>query len=61
MWNLKGMMQRSLPWLHWSWCYAHRLELACKNPKSTLYFDTRNAITVVLSFREIPPKFSRIR
>ncbi len=29
--ELKGMMQRTLPWLHWSWCYAHRLELACKN------------------------------
>ena len=23
-------MQRSLPWLHWSCCYAHRLDLACK-------------------------------
>ena len=21
--GLKGMMQRSLPWIHWSWCYAH--------------------------------------
>ncbi len=29
--GLKGMMQRTLPWLHWSWCYAHRLELTCKN------------------------------
>ncbi len=29
--GLKGMMRRTLPWLHWSWCYAHRLELACKN------------------------------
>ena len=36
--GLKGMMQRSLPWLHWSWCYAYRLELACKDAfKSTLY------------------------
>ena len=20
-----------LPWLNWTWCYAHRLELACKD------------------------------
>ena len=29
--ELKGMMQQSLPWLYWSWCYYHRLELACKD------------------------------
>ena len=28
---MKGRMQRELPWLFWSWCYAHRLELACKD------------------------------
>ena len=28
--GLRGQMQRALPWLFWSWCYAHRLELACK-------------------------------
>jgi len=25
------MMLDSHPWLVWSWCYVHRLELACKN------------------------------
>ena len=29
--GVKGRMQRELPWLNWAWCYAHRLELACKN------------------------------
>ena len=24
-----GTMQRALPWLFWTWCYAHYLELAC--------------------------------
>ena len=24
-------MQEAFPWLYWSWYYAHRLELACKN------------------------------
>lgn len=29
--GMKGKMQQELPWLFWSWCYAHRLELACKD------------------------------
>jgi hypothetical protein len=26
--GMKGKLQNELPWLHWVWCYAHRLELA---------------------------------
>ena len=33
--GLKAQMQWALPWLFWSWCYAHRLELACKNAFSS--------------------------
>ena len=33
--GLKGQLQRALPWLFWSWCYAYRLELACKDAVST--------------------------
>ena len=33
--GLKAQMQQCLPWLYWSWCYAHRLELACKNAFSS--------------------------
>ena len=29
--GMKGKLQRQLPWLHWVWCYTHRLELACKD------------------------------
>ena len=29
--GLKVQMQEAFPWLYWSWYYAHRLELACKN------------------------------
>ena len=29
--GMRGIMQRELPWLFWSWCYALRLELACKD------------------------------
>ena len=29
--GMKEKIQRELPWLFWGWCYAHRLELACKD------------------------------
>ena len=29
--GLRGKIQQELPWIYWSWCYAHRLELACKD------------------------------
>ena len=29
--SLKEAIQKVLPWIFWSWCYAHRLELATKN------------------------------
>ena len=36
--GMKGKMQRELPWIYWSWCYAHRLELACKDALSSQLF-----------------------
>ena len=27
-----------MPWLFWAWCYAHRLELACKDAFSSQLF-----------------------
>lgn len=29
--GMRGKLQRELPWLTWTWCYSHRLELACKD------------------------------
>lgn len=29
--RMKGKIQQELPWLFWAWCYAYRLELACKD------------------------------
>lgn len=29
--GMKGKMQKKLEWLFWAWCFAHRLELACKD------------------------------
>lgn len=36
--GMQGTMQRALPWLFWGWCYAHRLELACKDSLSSKLF-----------------------
>ena len=38
--GLKGQMQGALPWLFWCWCYAHRLELACKDAFSSSLFSS---------------------
>ncbi len=35
---MKGKLQRELPWIYWAWCYAHRLELACKYALSSQLF-----------------------
>ena len=59
--GLMGMMKQSLPWLYWSWCYAHRLELACKDAfSSPLYSITRNVTSFVLYLRKVPQKVKRI-
>ena len=36
--GLRGQIQNALPWLFWSWCYAHRLELAYKAAFSSPLF-----------------------
>ena len=33
--GMKGKLQSAIPWLFWAWCYAHRLELACKSALSS--------------------------
>ena len=32
---MRGKLCRELPWLFWTLCYAHRLELACKDACSS--------------------------
>lgn len=36
--GMRGKLQAALPWLYWAWCYAHRLELACKDAFSSRLF-----------------------
>lgn len=36
--GLKGLVEKEAPWVHWSWCLAHRVELAVKDAlKSTSF------------------------
>ena len=33
--GMRGRLQRQLPWLQWTWCYSHRLQLAYKDAFSS--------------------------
>ena len=36
--GMRGKLHAALPWLFWAWCYAHRLELACKDAFTSQLF-----------------------
>ena len=58
--GVRGKMQRELPGLYWAWCYAHWLELACKDALSSQLF--KNITDVLLRLYYIyakSPKKSR--
>ena len=58
--GMKGIMQRALPWLFWAWCYAHRLELACKDSFSSLLFkEIQDVLLRLYYLYEKSPKKSR--
>lgn len=37
--GLKGLVENEIPWVYWSWCLAHWLELAVKDALKGTYFD----------------------
>ena len=51
--GLKGQEQRDLPWLFWSWCYVHHLELACMDAFSSSLFGS-------IEFQFISNKLSNV-
>ena len=58
--GLKAQMQQALPWLFWSWCYAHRLELACKSAFfSSLFTSIVEMLLRLFYIYEKSPKKSR--
>lgn len=55
--GMRGKMQRELPWLFWSWCYAHRLELACKDSfTSNLFKSVSEMLLRLYSLYSTSPK-----
>ncbi len=36
--SIRERFQKSLPWMFWSWCFSHRLELASKNGLTSRLF-----------------------
>ena len=58
--GMRGKMQSALPWLMWSWCYAHRLELACKSAlTNTLSKDIEEMLLRLYHLYEKSPKKCR--
>ena len=58
--GMKGKLQKELPWLHWVWCYAHRLELACKDAfSSQLFKDIAEMLLHLYYLYSKSPKRSR--
>ena len=57
---MKGKLQKELPWLYWTWCYAHRLELACKDAfSSQLFKDIAEVLLRLYYLYAKSPKKSR--
>ena len=58
--GMGGKLQKELPWLHWAWCFAHRLELACKDALSSqLFKDITNMLLHLYYLYAKSPKKSR--
>ena len=58
--GMKGKLQAALPWLHWAWCYAHRLELACNDAFSShLFHDVDEMLLRLYYLYEKSPKKCR--
>ena len=58
--GMKGILQCSLPWLFWSWCFAHCLELACKDSLcSHLFNDIDEMLLRLYYLYEKSPKKCR--
>ena len=55
--GIMGMIRNAQPWLMWSWCYAHRLELSCKNALACQLFKSiEDMLLHVYYLYEKPPK-----
>jgi len=48
--SMRGKIQNAIPWMYWSWCFAHRLELACKDSFCSQLFRDIDEMLVRLYF-----------
>lgn len=48
--GMRGKLHRQLPWLQWTWCYSHRLELACKDVFSSQLFSSIDEMLLKLYY-----------
>lgn len=58
--GMKGKIQKELPWIFWAWCFAHRLELACKDSLSSgLFADIAEMLLRLYYLYQKSPKKSK--
>ena len=48
--SMRARLQRSLPWMFWTWCFAHGLELACHDALSSDLFKRIDSMLVRLYY-----------
>ena len=48
--GMRGKLQKKHPWLYWTWCYAHCLEVACKDALSSQLFTDINEVLLRLYY-----------
>ena len=57
--GMMGKIQQVRPWMFWAWCFAHRLELACKDALSSQLFKDIDDMLLWLYYHSKSPKKSR--
>ena len=57
--GLKGLIEKVVPWLYWSWCLAHRVALAVKDALKGTCFNLIDEMLLRLYYiyEKSPKKF----
>ncbi len=58
--GMKGMVHRANGWIFWSWCYAHRLELASKNAFSSTLCIEEMLLRLYYLYEKSPQKIREL-
>ena len=56
--GLKGLIEE-VPWLYWSWCLAHCVEMAVKDALNGTYFDFIDDMFLCLYYINHPKLYIR--